>query len=574
MTITALPTPPTRSDPTNFASRADAFLAALPTFADEANALAAAMNLNATQDTSATSNSIGTGAKTFTVSTGKSFFGGMYILIADTAAPTTNAMIAQVTSYSGSTLVVNVKYIIGSGTKTAWLISQSVPYVEHIDGVPVGATTPATGAFTTLSASGAATLQNNVYLGAGTVADGALIFRRASDGATVGTHVVDIANSQMKLTSGYDKFDFYGSAASFGTWTPTGLSVTGALSATGALNFSASGSSPASGYGVYQKSGTGTVIVSSYKTVISSDGGVTDHVTLDTSGNLGLGVTPVAGGGILQLPAGNGVTCQGDNTNFTSNAKYVSGWKRIQAGITPVRYEQVNGASTWYNAATGAADSVINWTQAMTLDVNGFLIVGRTSYASGSASSGTFKSAGTTLYGVTIANSSATDTVFLNFLNNSDTSIGSVTQSGSAVVYNTTSDHRLKLNVRDANAARFMDIQFRDFEWVDGRHDCGVIAHELQAVYPDLVLGEKDATEVRTVEITPAVPEVKDEEGNVVTPAVPAVTEQQTFPVYQQVNYIGLIGRMGTRIQQQQRTVDAQAAALAALEARLTAAGI
>ena len=38
--ITALPTPPSRSDPANFAARGDAFLGALPTFATEANAIA------------------------------------------------------------------------------------------------------------------------------------------------------------------------------------------------------------------------------------------------------------------------------------------------------------------------------------------------------------------------------------------------------------------------------------------------------------------------------------------------------------------------------------------------------
>ena len=43
-TITALPTPPTREDPTNFAVRADAFLAALPTFATETNAVASETN--------------------------------------------------------------------------------------------------------------------------------------------------------------------------------------------------------------------------------------------------------------------------------------------------------------------------------------------------------------------------------------------------------------------------------------------------------------------------------------------------------------------------------------------------
>lgn len=39
MPITALPNPPSRSDPANFAERADAFMAALPVFAQEANAL-------------------------------------------------------------------------------------------------------------------------------------------------------------------------------------------------------------------------------------------------------------------------------------------------------------------------------------------------------------------------------------------------------------------------------------------------------------------------------------------------------------------------------------------------------
>jgi hypothetical protein len=42
--ITALPDPPSRQDPTNFAVKGDAFLGALPTFATEANALATQVN--------------------------------------------------------------------------------------------------------------------------------------------------------------------------------------------------------------------------------------------------------------------------------------------------------------------------------------------------------------------------------------------------------------------------------------------------------------------------------------------------------------------------------------------------
>ena len=44
MAITALPTPPSRQDPTNFPTRADAFMAALPTFATEATALQVDVN--------------------------------------------------------------------------------------------------------------------------------------------------------------------------------------------------------------------------------------------------------------------------------------------------------------------------------------------------------------------------------------------------------------------------------------------------------------------------------------------------------------------------------------------------
>lgn len=53
MPIKALPVAPTRSDPVNFNSRADAFLSALPTFATEANALQD--DVNAKQTAAATS---------------------------------------------------------------------------------------------------------------------------------------------------------------------------------------------------------------------------------------------------------------------------------------------------------------------------------------------------------------------------------------------------------------------------------------------------------------------------------------------------------------------------------------
>ncbi len=46
-TITALPTPPSRDDPATFATRGDAFMSALPTFATQANTVAGEVNVNA-----------------------------------------------------------------------------------------------------------------------------------------------------------------------------------------------------------------------------------------------------------------------------------------------------------------------------------------------------------------------------------------------------------------------------------------------------------------------------------------------------------------------------------------------
>lgn len=125
--IDPLPTPPQSTDPTNFEARADAFMAALPTFTTQANATAAAMNLNSTTDASVSSLLIATGTKTFAVSAGKSFQPGMYLVAADTAAPSTNSMFGQITSYDVVTgaLVLNVMTVRGSGTKASWVISQS-----------------------------------------------------------------------------------------------------------------------------------------------------------------------------------------------------------------------------------------------------------------------------------------------------------------------------------------------------------------------------------------------------------------------------------------------------------------
>ena len=74
--------------------------------------------------TSTTSVAIGTGSKTFTIESGKQFAAGMFVSVISTAS-SAKYMHGAVTSYSGTTLVVNVTDTGGSGTIASWAVGLS-----------------------------------------------------------------------------------------------------------------------------------------------------------------------------------------------------------------------------------------------------------------------------------------------------------------------------------------------------------------------------------------------------------------------------------------------------------------
>ena len=94
--------------------------------AAQINALASASGLLSV-GTSTTSNSIGTGSKTFTTQTGLGFAAGQAIRIQDNAS-LSNYMLGTISSYTTATgaLVVTVDSIAGSGTIADWSISLNV----------------------------------------------------------------------------------------------------------------------------------------------------------------------------------------------------------------------------------------------------------------------------------------------------------------------------------------------------------------------------------------------------------------------------------------------------------------
>jgi len=87
---------------------------------------------------------------------------------------------------------------------------------------------------------------------------------------------------------------------------------------------------------------------------------------------------------------------------------------------------------------------------------------------------------------------------FIQFLNSTGGNIGNVNRvtTTNAVVYNTTSDYRLKTVIGDVTGqgSRIDALKPIDYQWKEGNEQArGFLAHEFQTVYPNSVSGEKDA---------------------------------------------------------------------------------
>ena len=305
-----------------------------------------------------------------------------------------------------------------------------------------------------------------------------------------------------------------------GTTTPlagafTTLSATGTLSGgTSGTGYSFSGSAPAT------------------------------SLTLDTSGNLGLGVTTSAASvKTFEIGTiGNGIESRAAAiTGLTQNTYFNTNFKYAVTGRPSSAFELDTGAFYWYTAASGTAGNNISFTQAMTLDASGNLGIGATSpaakldvrdvtqaYTTNCGSFSIINSANTNIVlsmgidttlgtnGSAYINAAKYGTAYIPLLlqpNSGNVGIGttapnykleigtdSAGKPGVGGLWTVVSDERIKSNIVPANLDRCYEIvksvPLKHFSFAPGvytddqiqdKHNLGWIAQDVQKVFKNAV---------------------------------------------------------------------------------------
>mgnify|MGYP003637257355 FL=1 len=219
--------------------------------------------------------------------------------------------------------------------------------------------------------------------------------------------------------------------------------------------------------------------------------------------------------GSLNSPANSN---NGDNCGqilfraYHTNGHYTSSIIRgIQDG--PNGTNDMPGTLQFLTSADGSATP----DERMRISPTGQIMFGATSSLAASVIFGFNKSADAFLR--TQNNSTGATNPFAIFHANGTGVIGSINCTNSATVYNTSSDYRLKENVRpiENGLDRLNNLNPVKFEWKeDGTSSEGFIAHEAQEVFSDAITGKKDGEEMQGMDY-----------GRITPLLVKAIQEQQ-----------------------------------------------
>jgi hypothetical protein len=207
-------------------------------------------------------------------------------------------------------------------------------------------------------------------------------------------------------------------------------------------------------------------------------------MTINSIGNVGIGVVPstiYASSKALEIAyAGSGLWSYGQtNIYLTSNAYYTTAgaWAYGGTGAASV-FQQDGGAFAWKIAGSGTAGGAITFTQAMTFTSGGELFINQLA-ADGGEAKLRVSQAGS--YWNTEFRHTYSTQYWVLFRYNS-TGIGSITGNGSNTAFNTSSDIRLKENIKPIENAieKISKLKPVTYNWKNtGLEDDGFVAQDL-----------------------------------------------------------------------------------------------
>lgn len=248
-------------------------------------------------------------------------------------------------------------------------------------------------------------------------------------------------------------------------------------------------------------------------------GGVTEKMRITSGGKLLLGTSTNGG---YNFTIASGVSAAVSTVNglaFRSNVTGTTGQTDLQgilwndfigndlARILPVVDNTASSAATSIRFLNHSGSSI---QERMRISSDGRVTIGDTS--TNNSGKFEFASPGVGAFNGVVqlfhSTSNNTSSGYVNFFVN-NTVIGSINQNGTnAIAYNTTSDYRLKEDLKPINGLEIVNkIKVYDYKWkAEDRRMDGVLAHELAEVLPYAVTGEKDGERMQGVDYSKIVP--------------------------------------------------------------------
>jgi hypothetical protein len=334
--------------------------------------------------------------------------------------------------------------------------------------------------------------------------------------------------------------------------------------------------------------GTTGIRVPSANTIAFYGAG-TEKVRIDSSGNMGIGITPPAWAGFKVLDVGSVTSLwaigSGAGTSYYSNNLYYNGGARIYKNTgEATEYTQGGGTHQWYIASSGSAGGTVSLGERMRINASGYFKATNADYPDGAdtqyhyfnsnisaggsddrvvairADSGSFAG-----YGILRVYSSRTTTNgtfrICAFTNGNGSGACYIADSGNVTntnnSYGSSSDVKLKENIVDTppKLNDLMKLRVRNYNLKikpDEKH-IGLIAQEAETVFPGLIEESIDYHDIQTT----------DENGKEVTKNVPTGTTTKS------IKYSVFVPMLIKAMQEQQELITAQAATINALTARI-----